>query len=345
MTKHTAILLILVPLLSTGPAAQSASPAGDAANGQRAFMGAGGGALCGLCHGRSGQGGFGPDLAGGRGLTFSQFKRAVRQPWGVMPRFPGVSDETLADIYAYLRTTDRVDEPGAWRVPAPPETAPAGQRVATAHGCTQCHSGEMLHPRRNLGRVATEVDLDHFKGIVYEHAPAWMGNWSRERLPESQLAEILDFIMLEGLLVPLTAHIGPGEQRGSGATYTLTVGNAGTPGKGLVAEDVTISLVLPGESSVVTATGEGYRGVSYDYDRKADVAVWKIQKVGPQETQFYSLTLSGVKFPDDIFTGSRIAWTKPGISRPKGLVLVDDRIPSLGDNITAPGQEFRLNTR
>ena len=136
----------LVPFLSAAPSAQSEEPSGDAASGQRAFMGANGGAYCGLCHGFGGRGGFGPDLAGGRGLTFAQFTRAVRQPWGVMPRFPRVADKTLADIYAYLLTTDPVDEPGAWRVGVPPAGAPRGQLAATSYGCTQCHSGEMLHP-------------------------------------------------------------------------------------------------------------------------------------------------------------------------------------------------------
>ena len=32
------------------------------------------------------EGAFGPDLAG-RGLNYEQVKRAVRQPWGIMPRF------------------------------------------------------------------------------------------------------------------------------------------------------------------------------------------------------------------------------------------------------------------
>ena len=344
LTRIFAVLL-LVPFSAVVAAAQSEAPVGDAATGQAAFMGNSGGAFCGLCHGFGGQGGFGPDLAGGRGLTFSQFKRAVRQPWGVMPRFPLVSDETLANIYAYLLTTSPADEPGAWRVEAPPADAPLGQHAATSHGCTQCHSGEMLHPRRDLGRVASEVDFEHFAHIVYEHAPIQMGNWSHERLPELLLREIYDFIMLEGLLVPLTANIGPGEQDGDQVTYTLTVNNTGTPGKGLVAEDVTITLQLPEGSTVVEATGQGYEGVSHDAARGADVAVWKVATVGPQDRQIYGVTLSDVESTSGIFRGSRIAWERPGNNRPDGLGLIDDRIPSSGDHVDAPGQEFLLNTR
>ncbi len=344
MNRLVAVLM-LVPFLSAAPSAQSEEPAGDAASGQGAFMGANGGAYCGLCHGFGGRGGFGPDLAGGRGLTFAQFTRAVRQPWGVMPRFPRVADKTLADIYAYLLTTDPVDEPGAWRVGVPPAGAPRGQLAATSYGCTQCHSGEMLHPRRDLGRVAADVDFEHFKGIVYQHAPALMGIFSRERLPESQLQEIFDFIMLEGLLVPLTAHIGPGAQEGDNTTYTLTIGNTGTPGKGLTAEDVTISLVVPAGATVVSATGTGYTGVSHDAELDGDVAVWKVPTVAPQDEQIYTVTLSGVESTRGIFTGSRVAWERPGNKRPSDLALVDDRIPSSGDYFTAPGQEFTLNTQ
>jgi mono/diheme cytochrome c family protein len=337
--------LLLVPFFSVVAVAQSADPMGDAATGQRAFMGASGGAFCGLCHGNGGRGGFGPDLAGGRGLSLSQFTHAIRQPWGVMPRFPRVSDETLADIYAYLLTTDPVDEPGAWRIEAPEADAPPGQHAATGQGCTQCHSGELLHPRRDLGRVASDVDFEHFARIVYEHAPVQMGNWSRSRLPEAQLREIYDFIMIEGLLVPLTANVGPGEQEGDHVTYTLTVGNTGTPGKGLVAEDVTIALQLPVGSTLVEATGRGYEGVSHDEESGADVAVWKVPTVGPQDRQSYTVTLSNVESAAGIFRGSRIAWERPGNNRPDDLALIDDRIPSMGDHVAAPGQEFTLNTR
>ena len=273
-------LVFLPRFFMTDVAAQSDELVGDATTGQRAFMGASGGAFCGLCHGFGGRGGFGPDLGGGRGLTFSQFKRAVREPWGVMPTFPRVNDQTLANIYAYLLTTDKVEEPASWRIALPPEDAPSGQLAATAHGCTQCHSGELLHRRRDLGKVAADVDFDHFKQVIYEHAPVQMGQWSRERLPELLLREIYDFIMLEGLLVPLTAHIGPGEPDGSNVTYTLEVGNTGTSGKGLVAEDVTISLVLPAGSMAIAGTGEGYQGVRHDSELDADVAIWQVPTVG-----------------------------------------------------------------
>src|ERR1700751_1386055 len=66
----------------TGPKAQSASP--DIAAGKALWEG--NGTQCRNCHGTTGEGGFGPDLAG-RGLSAAQYVQAVRHPWGIMPMF------------------------------------------------------------------------------------------------------------------------------------------------------------------------------------------------------------------------------------------------------------------
>src|ERR1700704_5737033 len=74
--------------------------------------------FCKNCHGKNGEGAFGPDLAG-RGLSAAQFQQAVRKPWGVMPTFTEeqVSDAELAGMAAYFSTLPKSAEPGAWRVP------------------------------------------------------------------------------------------------------------------------------------------------------------------------------------------------------------------------------------
>src|SRR5262249_31406484 len=84
---------------------------------------------CQYCHGMKGEGGFGPDLAG-RGLSFDQFKQAVRKPWGVMPAFTEsqVSDQILMNFYSYLNGLPKVAAPGPWRIPVP-ANAPHGQRL------------------------------------------------------------------------------------------------------------------------------------------------------------------------------------------------------------------------
>src|SRR2546426_1234528 len=103
----TFLLLLLMPLLQADPAAAGRVDAGDRAWHE--------GTRCYNCHGETaGEGAFGPDLAGGRGLTFDQFKRAIRKPWGVMPAFTErqLPDDVIADIYAYLKAQPRVAAPG-----------------------------------------------------------------------------------------------------------------------------------------------------------------------------------------------------------------------------------------
>src|SRR5262249_40683457 len=150
--------------------AQSASAqTADAARGRGLFSGAPGGALCMLCHGRGGEGGFGPTLAG-QGLTLDQIKKAVREPANIMPRYPGIDDQGLADIQAFLQSLPKPDKPGLVNVSPPPDGAPRGQVAMIAHGCGQCHGPEMAHPRRDLGAKSADITFAAFAKIVYEDA-------------------------------------------------------------------------------------------------------------------------------------------------------------------------------
>ena len=97
--------ILLSTLLMLGlatPAVQSNQSSGDAANGKRSFTFY----ACSACHGYSGQGGVGPRLAA-TSLSQAALMKYVRQPAGVMPRYATesqVSDATLADIYAFLKS-------------------------------------------------------------------------------------------------------------------------------------------------------------------------------------------------------------------------------------------------
>ena len=138
-------------VLLTAAAAQAQTPQGDPQKGRAMFSGQGGSGFCMLCHGGGAQGGFGPGLAGGRGLSFEQFKRAVQQPWGVMPKFPNINDEGLAHIYAFLKSLPPAPEPATWSVAPAAATAPLGQQLGIQFGCGQCHGPENGHPRRDIG--------------------------------------------------------------------------------------------------------------------------------------------------------------------------------------------------
>ena len=94
------LLLVASTLLAQDP-----PPSGSAERGQQAFMKY----MCYTCHGTVGQGadrGTGPKLAPGM-LPFAAFELQVRTPRLDMPpyRQQFVSDQELADIYAYLSLT------------------------------------------------------------------------------------------------------------------------------------------------------------------------------------------------------------------------------------------------
>ena len=345
LSRCASATLLAVVVTATSAAAQSGAT-GDAAAGRAAFSG--GVAYCSLCHGGAGGGGFGPDLAGGRGLTFEQFKHAIVEPWGVMPAFPNIDDQTLMNMYAWLSTLTPVDQPAPQRTPLPPAGSPLGQQLAISYGCSQCHGAELADPRRDLGGLGM-ADWALLKRIVfggerptYEPAqgkrPNRMGIFNPERLPEPVLEEIFRWMTDEtGLRVPMAAEIHAEAPANGNTTYTLLVENEGTTGKGLAAEDITINLVLPSGTRVINTSGDGYQGVERDAELMADVAVWKVRRIAPGDKPEFTITLSGTTLPDGLFQRSSIRWTTPALQRPAGQVARDARIPEEGDWISTTG--------
>jgi mono/diheme cytochrome c family protein len=89
------------------PTVEAAAPAGNVDNGKKLFVSAG----CALCHNGEGQGGGpGPRLAPNPNmLAFKVFVRRARVPVNSMPPYTTkvLSDQQLADIYAFLKTIPR----------------------------------------------------------------------------------------------------------------------------------------------------------------------------------------------------------------------------------------------
>ena len=88
-----------------------------------------------------------------------------------------------------------------------------------------------------------------------------------------------------GMVVPLVARLTSGQTSATGTTYALEVENEGLKDKGVTAEDVTISLILPAGTKAVSATGTGYQGTKRDEKANADVAVWQLPKLAAHEHQ------------------------------------------------------------
>jgi len=305
--KKLVVALLVLPFMSTVAAAQS----GNAMAGKELWDRL----ACQNCHGATGQGAFGPDLAG-RGLSFEQFKIAVQKPWGIMPAFPQYNDQQLSDLTAYFAGMPKSAAPGAWRFPVA-ATAPQGLKVALDLGCAQCHQPGMNGPRGNMGAVGD--DFEWFKRLVYDHTNAMpqfrqligaqgqninMGNFSTTRVTEAQLREIYTWMKDDiGFRPPLAGRL-----TANGATYTLNVNNGAMPGKGVTAQNVTIKLMIPTGSTVVNATGAGYKGTRMDGN--AMVAEWTVPQIGPKEQQSYTITLSQPGSGQNNLRGE-IRWAAP----------------------------------
>ena len=94
--------ILIAMLLAAALPALAQAPAGDVTRGKAAFMKH----MCYTCHGSAGQGG---DRGSGPRIAYDVwpwegFLQQVRHPREQMPRYPKelVSDEDLADIYAYV---------------------------------------------------------------------------------------------------------------------------------------------------------------------------------------------------------------------------------------------------
>ncbi|MGE0392338.1 MAG: cytochrome c [Vicinamibacterales bacterium] len=268
-------LFVALSVLSLAPAMAAAQ--GDPKVGQAAFRGK----LCYFCHGENGEGGFGPDLAGARGLTPEQFRQALRKPWGVMLAYTEaqLSDAQIDGIYAFMKSKPPAKELGHWHWPAAVASAPYEQRVyMQITGCGQCHEPENKMGRMWLGEYAKQLNFDLFKKVIYTHTAKWptqslMGNYSPDRLSEGNLRAIYKF-MVEDLGVrasigAIKTGFNPGnapapitiaEQSGGNTTYKVTVANRGIKNVGVDAEGLTVFVRVPAGTKVVSGTGPGYKG-------------------------------------------------------------------------------------
>ncbi len=279
------------------------------------------GAECRNCHGAAGEGAFGPALAG-QNQTVEAYEKALRNPSGIMPKFveADFGDADIANLVAYMATLP-AGPAGKWRYEIPDNPAP-GLTVALTAGCAQCHGVRLSGPRGSI--AAAGGDWAYFKALVYDHDAAMarhtgllgtklpprlnMGSYDPERLPESDLRIIYDWMDLE-LGLRALVH---GRLSGGGATYQLALDNTGIPGKGRSAEDVTVRLVIPAGTQVATATGEGYQGVRWDSEANGDVATWKLARMDVSYRQVFTITLSRGAFTKDNVKG-QIRWTKPDL--------------------------------
>jgi len=322
--KKFAAALLLLPFLQTASVAQAPDPAAGKS------LWEGNNTFCKNCHGKNGEGAFGPDLAG-RGLSAAEFQQAVRKPWGVMPAFveDQVSDAEIAGMAAYFASLPKTGELGAWRVPLAAD-APHGQQVYMSQGCAQCHGATFDMPRATFG--GRNVDFQTMKDLVYTHTTAMpkfeaqrpgsrlrMGNFNTLRLSEGQLKEIFDWAHDDiGFRPDLQARL----EAGSGTSYALNVANNGETGKGLSAQGVVIDVVVPAGTTVTSATGDGYKGVHMDAKTNANVAEWQVARLAPKDAKSFTVTLSQAPANPADLKGT-IRWAKPAPKTGPNLDVVN----------------------
>ena len=92
------------------PAAPKAAPAGDAVNGKKIYASYG----CYQCHNYAANGGAAGKRLAPQPLAFKEFAAYVRKPTGEMPPYTPkvVTDQEIADIYAFLLTIPPQAAPG-----------------------------------------------------------------------------------------------------------------------------------------------------------------------------------------------------------------------------------------
>ena len=91
--------------VSASAALAQVPPKGEAAKGRKIYVAYG----CSACHGHQGQGSNAGSKVAPNPMAFAAFDRQLRQPRDRMPAYTRktVSDQDVADIYAYLMTIPR----------------------------------------------------------------------------------------------------------------------------------------------------------------------------------------------------------------------------------------------
>ncbi len=256
-TKKFLAALFVLPLIPSLALAQNSAP--DPAAGKALWQG--NNTQCKFCHGKDGEGAFGPDLAG-RGLSPAEFSQAVRKPWGIMPAFVDtqLSDADLNNLAAYFASLQKKPEPGPWRYTAAADM-PHGQQVFHAMGCAQCHGPTFDMPRSTLGGLNADFPL--FQKLVYTHTsvmeevdaslregnppgaggggpppgaggpsggaprqppPLRMGNFNSMRVSLDELKEIYDWAKSDiGFKPQMSGRLTAAAMGPNGATYTLNL--------------------------------------------------------------------------------------------------------------------------
>jgi mono/diheme cytochrome c family protein len=174
---------------STAAKSKEAS-AGDAQNGKRVFASAG----CVACHGADGKGtAIAPEIAPPP-LPLGDLIRYVRQPSGKMPPVASsvVSDEQLADVYAFLTSVAPASSASASTAPRTGDAA-KGKQLFTADGCYECHGYEGVGAGTGPRIGPPPISLPSF--LRYVRTPTGnMPPYTTKVISDQELADIYAYL-------------------------------------------------------------------------------------------------------------------------------------------------------
>ncbi len=188
LTVATAMLAVAVAIDATAASAQTPA-GGDAATGQTLYDSVG----CAACHGPNGQGTAAAPRLAESADELSAFLAYVRDPALGMPAqgVPVVSDEGLADIYAFLRSPLALE-------PAQADSAPAGNAETGAElfrtvGCYQCHANE-AQGGANGPRIGPDpIPFDRFQRYV-KNPTGSMPPYTDKVFSDQDMADVYAFL-------------------------------------------------------------------------------------------------------------------------------------------------------
>ena len=167
------------------------APAGNAASGKTVFASA----KCAACHGDQGQGGTGPVVGpqiAAPSMALADFIDKVRNPKAPMPAVPAnqVSDASLSDVYAFLRSVSLPGQP----VMSPNANADNGKKLYLSAGCYECHSregqgGEGTGPRLAPNPIGFAAFLHQLRQPSNQMPP-----YTGKVLSDGQVSDIYAFL-------------------------------------------------------------------------------------------------------------------------------------------------------
>ena len=184
-------VLALVHVTQVRAQAPQQPAAGNASTGRDVFAKTG----CTACHGPEGGGTAAAPALAGTALQLPAFVSYVRKPTGIMPPHPPqqISDQSLADVHAFLRSVAAAPPAAQGAAQAPPGRVDAGGALYAKVGCYQCHGNEGQCGLSGPRVAPNPIPYARFLQYV-RHPTGEMPPYTEKVLSNQDVADIYAFV-------------------------------------------------------------------------------------------------------------------------------------------------------